>query len=165
MIEVNTIKEIFSGHYQLILDYPTSAVLSKLIDLNTRYVWVFEHAENINEWKPYTHSLYGEKISDLEVLIEARNISMDYLIETSDFLSLIPKINQSITLYQIAKKPPHFLDLRRLKGKGKYDLLKREVDYLFEIEIPLATDYSPIVSSSKEFLESILINNDMENLP
>jgi hypothetical protein len=35
-------------------------------------------------------------------------------------------------------------------------LLAKEVNYLFEIEIPGATDYAPIVSSNKEFLQDLI---------
>ncbi|MEK6153136.1 hypothetical protein WIW50_07750 [Flavobacteriaceae bacterium 3-367] len=164
-MEVNKIKEIFPNHYQMILDFPTTAVLKKLLNRNVKYVWVFEHVENINMWSPYRHSLFGENVNELEMLVEVRNMSMEYLVETSDFFKLIPKINQPITLYQIDEKPPSYVDLRRLNGKGKYDLLKKEVDYLFEIEIPYPSDYSPIVSPSEEFLKSIAINNDITNLP
>lgn len=165
MIEVNKVKEIYKGHYQMILDYPTVKFLPQLLVKDMQYVWVVDHIENSEDWKPYNYSLYDKQVDELEMLIEVRDLRMDYIVETSDFLKLVPFINQSITLYQINKKPPRYLDLRRFKGKGKYDLLSKEADYLFEVEIQSATDYAPIVSSSKQFLESLLINYDMENLP
>lgn len=48
-----------------------------------------------------------------------------------------------------------------MKGKSKYDLLKNECNYLFEINIPSATDYGTIISSNKEFLESLIENEEI----
>jgi len=164
-MEVNRIKEIFSGHYQMILDFPSVNVLKEILDPKMKYVWVHDHGENMNEWVPYRHSLFDKKVSDLEMLVESRNLKMDFLVETADFFRLIPYISQSIKLYQIDEKPTHYLDLKRINGRRKYDMLKKEVDYLFEIEIPYPADYAPIVSPDKEFLQSILINNDIDDLP
>lgn len=165
MIETNKIKEIYPGHYQMILDYPTVNFLPNILNKEMGFVWVVGHVENGDDWKPYKYSLYGMRTYKLKVEVEARDLRMDYIVKTSDFLKLIPYIDQTITLYQISKKPPRYLDLARLKGRGKYDLLKKEAGYLFEIEIPIMTDYAPIVSSNRSFLESLLLRNDMETLP
>jgi hypothetical protein len=63
--------------------------------------------------------------------------------------------------------PPDFLDLKRLKGKTRYDLLKKECDFLFEIDLPSAVDYGTLVSANKDYLIDLLNdkNIDWTNLP
>ena len=83
---------------------------------------------------------------------------MEYLMETSDFLQLIPEIHQTVKIIQTNIIPPYYLNLKQLSGKGKYDLLKNKIDYLFELEIPGAIDYTHIISSQVNFLEKIIEN-------
>ena len=75
---------------------------------------------------------------------------------THAFLHLIPKINQSIKIIQTNIIPPYYLNIKQLSGKSKYDLLKDKIDYLFELELPGATDYAPLVSPDITFLERVL---------
>jgi hypothetical protein len=72
-----------------------------------------------------------------------------------------------VTLIQINKMPPYFLDLKRLNGKTRYDLLKRECDFLFEIDLPSAVDYGTLISTNKDYLADLLNdkNIDWTNLP
>lgn len=154
MIEVNKIKELYQEHYQVILDFPEAQDLEKLLDKSYKYVWGVEHNEGRSSWSFYEHTLYGEKLINKSVY--ARNCIMEFIVETLDFIELLPHIKQSVKIVQTNVLPPSFLDLRRLKGKAKYDLLKTKLNYLFEIEIPGATDYSTIISSDKRFLEKVI---------
>ena len=153
--EVNTIKEIYKGHYQVILDFPTSKDLLKILDPSYKYVWGFNHNENSIEWSEYKHTIFDRPNKSSFVV---RNINMEYLIETSSFLELIPFIHQSVKLIQTNIIPPSYLNLTRLEGKGRYDLLKNKVDYLFEIDMPGSSDYTPIVSPNLAFLEKLIEN-------
>jgi hypothetical protein len=154
MVQCNKIIEIFEGHYQVILDSPSKLDVLKIIDKSYDFVWGVSHIENAIEWAKYDHSLYGNNCSALNVF--SRNISMEYLISTKDFVKLVPYINQTIKIIQTNIQPPYYLNLQNLSGKSKYDLLKSKVDYLFEIEIPGAVDYSPIISPSIIFLEKVI---------
>jgi hypothetical protein len=153
-IETNKIKEIYKGHYQVILDFPSPSDLTKIIDTSYKYVWCIEHNENSVEWEKYDYHLYGKNIKSDTVF--ARNIEMEYLMETSDFLQLIPEIHQTVKIMQTNIIPPYYLNLKQLSGKGKYDLLKNKIDYLFELEMPGAIDYTPIISSQVKFLEKVI---------
>jgi len=153
-IETNKIEEIYKGHYQVILDFPNQNDLIKILDISYKYVWGIEHNENSLEWEKYDYHLYGEKVNSDVVL--ARNMQMEYLIETSDFLRLIPNIHQTIKIIQTNVIPPYYMNLSQMKGKGKYDLLKDKVDYLFELEMPGAVDYAPLISPNIYFLENII---------
>ena len=84
MVETNVIKEIYKKHYQVILDFPTPSDLINIIDTSYKYVWSIEHHENSLEWQKYDYCLYGKKVTPNSVF--ARNIEMEYLVETSDFL-------------------------------------------------------------------------------
>jgi hypothetical protein len=156
MLEYNKISEIYSGHYQLILDLPNKNELFKIIDLRYKYVWIIDHIENAIEWSKYKHSLFGAFMNENK--INARNINMEVLIETEDFLNYIPLITQSIKIIQTNIEPPYYMNLNKLYGKSKYDLLKSKINYLYELDMPGAVDYSQIISSNKDYLERLLIN-------
>ena len=152
-IEVNKIKEIYKGHYQVILDFPEPQDLLKIIEPTYKYIWGFEHSENSIEWAKYTHSIFGKPCKEN---FRVRNINMEYLVETNSFLELIPFIHDTVNLIQTNIIPPYFLNMDRLKGKDRYDLLKSKIDYLFEINMPGAIDYTPIVSPNRTFLENVV---------
>jgi len=159
MIETNVIKEIYKGHYMVILDFPEPSDLLKIIDTSYKYVWGIEHCENLTEWHKYDYLLYGKKVNSNNIF--SRNMEMEYLIETSHFIELIPNIRQTIKIIQTNIIPPEYLNLNRLSGKGRYYLLKNKVDYLFELEMRGAIDYAPLVSPNIDFLEKV-INNFIE---
>jgi hypothetical protein len=154
MVTTNKIIDIYDGHFQLILDFPDKSVLYKIIDTNYKYVWLFDHVENGVEWSDYSHSIFG--VVDDSVNARGRNIKMELLFNTSDFIKYIPQIRSSIKIIQTNIEPPYYLDMSKFTGKSKYDLLKSRIDYLFEFEMPGAIDFSPIISPNRAYLEKIL---------
>ena len=153
MMEVNQIKELFKGHYQVILDFPTPTFLKSIIDDSYKFIWGIEHNEGGCEWEKYDHTIYGVS-KNSNVL--CRNIFMEYLIETQYFSDYIKHINQTVKITQINNIPPPYFDVLKLKGKSKYDLYKEKLNYKFEIEIPGATDYAQIISPDISFLEEVI---------
>lgn len=144
---------LYEGHYQLILDFQSKLDIIKILDTSYTYVWGINHIENSVNWANYNHTLYE---CDIDICgTQARNIQMEFLISTQEFIKLIPFIKQTINIIQTNKLPPYYLNLNRLKGKGKYELLKKEIDYLFELDVPGASDYITIISPNIEFLKSI----------
>ena len=154
MVEINSIKEVYKGHFQVILDFPTPNDLDKIISEEYKYVWCIQHEENRTSWSNYDYTLFGKRMSG--EFAQARNIEMEFIVETTKFLELTPLINQTIKIIQTNVIPPSYLDIKRVSGKGKYDLLKNKVDYLFELEMPGAIDYAPIVSPNIAYLQSVI---------
>lgn len=154
MIDVDKITEIYPGHYHTILNFPNASDLPKIIDNSYKFIWGLEHNEGRSSWSKYQHTLFGKEIESESV--QSRNICMEYLVSTNHFMELIPHINQTIKLLLINQEPPSYLKSDQLSGKTWYDMLKTKVDYLFEIEIPGASDYSPIISPKKNFLEEVI---------
>lgn len=153
MGKCNEITTLYDGHYQLILDFQSKLDIIKILNTSYKYVWGTNHIENSVNWTNYHHTLYECEISTNGA--QARNIQMEFLINTDEFIRLIPFIKQTINIIQTNKLPPYYLNLNRLTGKGKYDLLKKEVDYLYELDVPGASDYITIISPNIEFLKSI----------
>lgn len=153
-IEVNRIKEIYPGHYFVLLDFPTKEILYDIIDLSYKYIWGVNHVESGVEWKEYSYELFGKSMSKDKVI--TRNMQFEYVVSTADFIKLIPDISQSVNIIQTNIIPPSYLNLEKLKGKSRYHLLKEKVDYLFELEMPGAIDYAPIISPNREFLNNII---------
>lgn len=151
-IETNVIKEIYKGHYSLLLDFPTKDILYSLLNRSYKYVWGINYKWCGCGWNPFPFNLFDEKMPSLNV----RNVQMDFLLETDDFIKLIPYIEGELHIVQINNIPPYYLDLNRIKGKTKFDLLKRDTDYLFEMDLPSLPDYTEIMSPDVEFLRKVL---------
>ena len=81
---------------------------------------------------------------------------MEFLLNTSDFLDLIPQIHQTVRIIQTNIVPPYYLNIKNLSEKGKYNLLKSKIDYLFELEMPGTIDYAPIISPNINYLENLI---------
>jgi hypothetical protein len=148
----NIIEEIYPGHFLMILDFPDKSELINIVSPAYKYVWLFEQQENRVVWDEYRHRLF-DGFHDKE--IKVRNITMEVLVKTEDFIDLIPSISQGVKMIQTNIEPPYYLALDRLKGKERFDLLKSKVDYLFELDMPGAIDYSPIISPNREYLEKL----------
>lgn len=161
---IGTIKEIYPGQFQIILDFATTAFLPYLIRDDYRYVWVSQHqTDDYFSWNSYSLPLFD---SNENYKVVARQLNFDFILPTEEFKQLLTKIQGGVTLTQINTQPQHYLD-NRLKGRTRYDLLKKECDYLFEVMIPSATDYGTLISPNRDYLECLLSNENInwDNLP
>ena len=162
---INTIKEIFPGHFQIILDFATIDFLNFAISDLYKYVWVYTHkVRHSLEWDSYSLPLL-KNVNNENIL--ARNIVFDFCMKTEEFKEILPHLGPGIRLSQMNRLPTYYLNPDSIVGKTRYDLLLNECDYLFEIDIPSATDYGTIVSSDRNYLQSLLDNDSINwgNLP
>ena len=141
----------------MLLDFPTKEILYSIINKSYKYIWCVNYAADTNVWNNRMTSLYGIEIQD----VLTRNLKMEYLMKTEDFLEIIPFLNGSPHLLQINAIPPYYLDLNKLPDHTKYKLLKDENNFLFETDLPASPDYTEIKSPDKVFLERLInsINN------
>jgi len=162
---INTIKEIYTGHFSIIFDFATINILNFVLSDQYKFVWVYSHTtKNSLEWDTYNLPLFNNQ-DYYNVL--ARQINFDYIMPTNDFKSILSRVGPGITLTQLNELPEYYLNPATIKGKAKYDLLLKECDYLFEINIPSATDYGTLISSNQNYLQSLLDNKEIKwsNLP
>lgn len=150
---INSVKEIYPGTYQIILDFASNKFIDQIIRDSYKFIWVHGYVlMSHNSW-----AKYQLPISDnLQKSVLARQLKYDFIIETNEFDGIKNEMTNGVTLLQINRQPPDFLDLGRIKGKTRYDLLKRECDYLFEIDLPHAVDYGTLISSNKDYLIDLL---------
>jgi hypothetical protein len=162
---INTIQEIYPGHFRIVLNFASTKILSFVLSDEYEYVWVCNHSINNSlEWGEYMLPLFDNENYQL---VLGRNISFDYVMTTHQFVENIHKLSNGIHLIQMNRLPKYYLDVSQIKGKILYDLLRKECDYLFEIDVPGAVDYGTIVSSNRDFLQKLLDNTalDWSNLP
>ena len=162
---INSIKEIYPGQFQIILDFATVNFLRFVLSDNYKYVWVYSHQPNNSlDWHTYDLPLFSSQ-DHFRVL--ARQIKFDFVMPTNDFKAILPKVGPGITLTQLNSLPKYYLDPTNVTGKTRYDLLLKECDYLLEIDIPAASDYGTLVSCNKEYLQALLDNTaiNWSNLP
>lgn len=154
-IEINVIKKIYGEHYFMLLDFPTIDILNYIIDESYQYIWGVNYEKQGCVWETESYNLFDKKWNELYT----RNVSMEFLMKTSDFLERLPYIKDNLHIIQINKIPPYYLDMNRIKGKTRYDLLKKETDYLFEIKLPYSSassDFTEIISPDIKFMNRIL---------
>jgi len=156
---INCIKEISPGRFQIILDFATVKVLPFLIRDDYPFVWVHDHKPSGPSWEKASLPIH-KSLKNHDVL--ARNISFDFVVPTNEFLTMLPDWQGGITLVQANKIPPYYLDLTRIKGNIRYEMLARECDYLFEVDIPSATDYGTLISRDRVYLQSLLDNPEID---
>jgi hypothetical protein len=161
---IDRIKEIYPGHFQIILDFATTQFLKFSLSDDYKYVWVCDHVVSNEQWEDHNLPLFDNKA---HYKLQARNIKFEFVMPTRDFKEIMPNIGTGISLIQLNILPKHYLRTENITGKIRYDILKNECDYLFEIDIPSATDYGTIVSSKLEYLESLLASKELDwkNLP
>jgi hypothetical protein len=150
---INTIKEIYPGTFQIILDFASNKFIDHIIRDTHQFIWVCDYELRSN----HSWTKFQLPISDkLHRTVLARQLKYDFIIGTNEFDEIKNEMPNGVTLLQINKQPPDFLDLGKIKGKTRYDLLKKECDYLFEIDLPSAVDYGTLVSSNKNYLTGLL---------
>lgn len=162
---INSIKEIFPGQFQIILDFATTAFVQYTIRDDFKYVWVCNHSlQDYSNWERRNLPIF-ENQPNFDVI--SRHLQFDFVMPTNEFTQILPSIKDGVTLVQMNKLPKEYLDINRLKGKTLYDLLKNECEYLFELDIPVPTDYGTIVSPDRNYLQTLLDNPkiDWTNLP
>ncbi len=162
--DLNTIKEIYPGQFQIILNFATNNFIEFVLSKEYKYAWVSDHSlqENVT-WKKLNLPLTD--FQSAEVL--ARFLKFDFILETEEFEKMFRSLRTGIRLVQMNKLPPYYINLNNLHGRTLYDKLKLECDYLFDLNIPSAIDYGTIVSCHRDFLQNLLENPsiDWANLP
>ncbi len=154
---INTIKQTAEDRYRIILDFATVKLVPYLISDAYKYVWVYNHKlSNPSSWENRNLPIID---SIPEINVRSKNVQFDFLMETKAFVKLLPKWGNGIQLIQVNKVPPKYFDPSRIQGNQRYQILTDECDYLFELDIPSATDYGTIISSSKQYLEGLINSN------
>jgi hypothetical protein len=167
--EVHTIKEIYPGQFYTLLNFASNKFLEYVLDDNYKYVWISHHFvartndyRESYDWREYNLPLYDNH-SYHNIL--ARNITFEFAMPTIEFKKVLPMLPPGIMLIQLNQLPNYYLQLDRIEGKTRYELLTKECDYLFEINLP--SDYGELVSPNKDWLESLLNNKSInwDDLP
>lgn len=152
---LNTIKEIYPGQYQIILNFATVKFLKYLLNSTCQYVWVLDHRP-LKSVDFEEHSLPIFENENLTVL--ARKLNFDFVMSTVEAISNLEKFGPGISLAQIKLLPKFYVDKSTMRERTFLDLLKMECDYLFHVDLPAATDYGRLISADRSFLQRLLEN-------
>ncbi|QES87355.1 hypothetical protein [Rhizosphaericola mali] len=162
---INCIRETSNGLYRIILDFATINILPFLIQDDYKFVWVHNHTTGKGfDWEEFNLPIVNNS-THLKIL--AKSLNFDFIMETSAFKDIMKDLTGGIELIQMNKIPPYYLNLDIIKGKQRFNILQNNCDFLFEVDIPSATDYGTLISPNKDYLESLLNNQkiDWSNLP
>jgi hypothetical protein len=161
---INAIKTIYPGTFQIILDFASNKFIEYILRPSHKYIWIHNYSPHTSK----TWTTFDMPLSDkLKTKVLTRQVTYDSIIPTEDYKEIKDEMPNGTTLIQINKLPPDFLDLRSIKGRTRHELLKKECDYLFEIDIPGAVDYGTLVSHDETYLRSLLADKTInwEDLP
>jgi hypothetical protein len=150
-VEVNVIKEIHPGVFWSLLEYPTSRMLSSILDDSYRYVWCHNHIVGDYTWKTFSLPLFSDNVAHE---VRSRIVRFDFITSTEAFRRILPQLEAGIHVIQLNQLPPDYFDLDQIHGKTKYDLLW-QCDWLFEFDVP-GNDYGQIATPNKHFLSGLL---------
>ena len=153
---INSIKEVYPGVYSITLNFASNNIIQHILSDNYKYVWVNNYQPpQANNWTNSFIPLFGHSdgINTLN-----RRLKLEFAMPTKDFRAVIAKMSNGLTVIQINKLPPEYLDIERLQGKTLFQLLEKECDYLFYLNIPEPIDYGTLISSNLKFLQDVLEN-------
>lgn len=157
---INTIKEIYPGQFQIILDFATNKFIEFAISDHYKYISVVNYSpQKTLSWEQL-HLPLSENGENIKLL--ARSLHFDFVLDTNEFMKVLPTLRSGINMIQLNKLPKYYLNLNGMHRKTFYDLLTEECDYLFHLDIPSATDYGTIVSSNKGYLQNLLDNPNLD---
>ena len=156
---INCIRETAPGRYRIILDFATTNILPFLIRDNYNYIWVHNHTTGKGfDWEEFKLPI---KDNSVNIKTLARSLTFDFILTTDEFKNIMSDWKGGIELIQMNNIPPYYHDLNIVKGKKRYEILEKECDYLFEVDIPSATDYGTLISPNREYLQSLLDNSEI----
>lgn len=132
-IQPYEIKEIYPGHYYMLLDMLDTSDILKIVSHDYKYLWFYD----LN-----TYSVIWNKVNDAYPDVAPynmwlRNVRMECIIETKhleDFLNNLKMLNTTMS------------------EKTKFQQLSN-LGYLFNIVIPRPSDYGWMICSDIEYLQ------------
>ena len=109
---INKIKEIFPSTFQIILDFATNEFLQHALREDYKYVWVYNHSlKNHYNWQTRSLPLFDHG-DNFEVF--SRHLKFDFVLPTSQFQNLLPRLENGIMLVQLNKVPKYYIDVNRI---------------------------------------------------
>lgn len=146
------IKEIYPGHYYMLLDMLDTSDILKIVSSDYKYLWFYDVNRCSTVWNKMNDGLPGVSTNDMWI----RNVNLECLIETKDINDFLNTLHSCISLVQLNEFPPTYLKMSNtsMSEKTKYDLLSK-LGYLFNVFIPRPSDYGWIICSDIEYLRKI----------
>jgi hypothetical protein len=146
--EPHVIKEIAPGVHWALLDFPGTEVVETLLNPQVPYVLCW--GGHLGHWRwekfmlPISSPLQPEPVL-------ARAIEVDFVVETSRFLELLPSLGPGVSAVQLDGVPQDHLDLRRIKGPELWRLLA-EVGWYVWCDVP-GNDFAQVASPHRRVVE------------
>lgn len=152
-IQPYEIKEIYPGHYYMLLDMLDTSDILKIVSHDYKYLWFYD----LN-----TYSVIWNKVNDAYPDVAPynmwlRNVRMECIIETKHLEDFLNTIDCGISLVQLNELPPPYLKMLNttMSEKTKFQQLSN-LGYLFNIVIPRPSDYGWMICSDIEYLQKII---------
>ncbi len=133
---INCIRETAPERYRIILNLASTNILPFLIKDHYNYIWVHNHSTGkCYDWEEFKLPI-TENLVNIKTL--SRSLNFDFILTTEEFKKIMRDWKDGIELIQMNNIPPYYLDLKRIKGNKRYEILEKECDCLFEVENSLS---------------------------
>lgn len=152
-IELYKIKEIYPGHYFMMLDMLDISDVLKIVSNNYRYVWFYNLETYSVKWSKLNATICDKTVKDMWI----RNVNFECVVETSRAKDVLNNLNNGISIVQLNELPPPYvrMDKITMSEKTKYNLLSK-LGYLFNLHIPHPSDYGWIISSNLDYMRELV---------
>ena len=147
----HVIQEVAPGVYWALLDFPGVEIVSSLVDPEVPHVLCWEVCLGRWQWERFLLPV-GDPLSPEPVL--ARAVDVDFVVDTSRFLELVPKLGPGISAVQLHATPQDHLDLRKIKGPELWRLLGA-VGWHVWFRVP-GNDYAEVASPHRSVVEAAI---------
>ena len=146
-MNTNEITEIDEEIFTAVLDFPDEKrLIDLLIDKNLPLVLLIDVRIGNFTWQHF-NILGFERIEGM-----CRSITGDFLVSTDAFISLHEKWSWRWAI-QLEKRPPDHFDFNKIKGKQRYQIL-RKCGFRFILESqPGGGDYVSLLTPSRQLLK------------
>lgn len=149
-MNINEITEIDEEIFEAILDFPDEKKLvNLLIDRNLPLVLLIDVQIGNFSWQNFNISGF-ERIEGM-----CRSITGDFLVSTDTFICLCETLSWKYAI-QLKNRPPDYFDFNKIKGKQRYQIL-RKCGFHFILESqPCGGDYALVITQSRLLLQRVI---------
>jgi hypothetical protein len=144
----HVIEELAPGVYWSLLDFPQLELLPVLLDPHAPHVLCWGQHVGRSRWEEFLLPI-ADPMETEAVL--ARAVELDFVISTTRFLALSPRMGPGIRGVQLLGRPQAYLDMRRIAGPELWRLLG-EIGWHVWFDIP-SSDFGQVASPHRHVVE------------
>ncbi len=143
------IQEVVPGVHRAILDWPSTEIIPTLLDERHPFVLSWGGHLGDHRWQEFQLPIASPQQPEA---VLARRVEVDFVVATSRYLELLPRLGPKQRGVQLLHPPQDHLDLRRIRGPERWRLLE-EIGWHVWFDIP-GNDFGEVASPDRAVVEA-----------